>query len=438
MHHEFAGMIDELVRGLSRIVALAGILATTECLAQRNTPPKISDIPDQTIPAGSSTGAIKFTVDDLETPATQLRLTADSSNSKLVPLSGISFGGSGNNRTVTVTPASGLTGQSQITVTVFDTGQLTASDTFLVTVTPPNTPPTISDIPDQKIDEDGTTGPIDFIISDKETPADQLSLTPSSDNTTLVPLSNISFGGAGNKRTVTVKPAPDQFGSALVVVTVSDGTDTAVDRFVVTVSPVNDPPVISAIPDQTIDEDTSTGPIPFTVTDIDSGFTAPIPVTATADNKALVPDSAIVLGGTPNGRTITITPTPNENGNAVITISASDGQATTTKSFLLTVRPVNDPPTIDRLVSLTINEDDPPQTITLTGITSGQGNEIQTLIVTAISSDPAIIPNPTVNYTSPNTTGSLTFAPAPNANGKTSITVTVNEGGNCNNTHNVR
>jgi formylglycine-generating enzyme required for sulfatase activity len=52
-----------------------------------------------------------------------------------VPNSGIVFGGSGANRTVTVTPALGQTGTTTITVTVSD-GSLSRSYTFLVTVRP--------------------------------------------------------------------------------------------------------------------------------------------------------------------------------------------------------------------------------------------------------------------------------------------------------------
>ena len=48
------------------------------------------------------------------------------------------------------------------------------------------------------------------------------------------------------------------------------------------------------------------------------------------------------------------------------------------------------------------------QTINLTGIAAG-GSETQTLTVTATSSNPALIPNPTVTYTSPNATGSLSY-----------------------------
>ena len=68
----------------------------------------------------------------------------------------------------------------------------------------------------------------------------------------------------------------------------------------------------------------------------------------------------------------------------------------------------------------------------MTGITSGAPNEAQPLSIAAVSSNPALIPNPTVNYTSPNAAGSLSFAPVANGNGTAIITVTVNDGSTSN------
>jgi hypothetical protein len=94
----------------------------------------------------------------------------------------------------------------------------------------------------------------------------------------------------------------------------------------------------------------------------------------------------------------------------------------------------NQPPTLNAINDLTITENAGLQTVSLSDITSGATTENQTLIVTAASSDTSLIPNPTVNYTSPNTTGSLRFQPVHNANGTAVITVTVNDGQAQNNT----
>jgi formylglycine-generating enzyme required for sulfatase activity len=100
---------------------------------QANTAPTISDIAAQSITVSSNTGALAFTIGDAQTAASSLTLSGSSSNTTLVPNASIVFGGSGANRTVTMTPASAQSGTATITVTVSD-GSLTASDTFVLTV----------------------------------------------------------------------------------------------------------------------------------------------------------------------------------------------------------------------------------------------------------------------------------------------------------------
>ncbi len=108
-----------------------------------NTAPTISDITNKTTAQNTSTGAIAFTVGDTETAAASLNVTRSSSNTTLVPNANIVLGGSGANRTVTITPAAGQSGTATITLTVTDGGSATASDTFVLTVTPDTTPPTV-------------------------------------------------------------------------------------------------------------------------------------------------------------------------------------------------------------------------------------------------------------------------------------------------------
>ena len=73
-------------------------------------------------------------------------MTASSSNTTLVPTANIVFGGTGANRTVTITPAANQTGTATITLTVTDGTAATATDTFVLTVTAVNDLPTISDV----------------------------------------------------------------------------------------------------------------------------------------------------------------------------------------------------------------------------------------------------------------------------------------------------
>jgi hypothetical protein len=98
-----------------------------------NDAPAITTISDQSILPNSSTAPLPFTILDAETSAASLTLGKDSTNQTLVPLNNIVFGGSGSNRTVTVTPASGQTGESIITLSVSD-GMITTPMTFLLRV----------------------------------------------------------------------------------------------------------------------------------------------------------------------------------------------------------------------------------------------------------------------------------------------------------------
>jgi len=206
-----------------------------------NNPPTISNIADQGTGEDTPTSAIQFTVGDAETAAGSLVLSRDSSNPALVPVNNIVFAGSGANRTVTITPAPDQSGTATLTVSVGD-GTFTISDTFVLTVNAVNDAPTLADIPDQSIPENGSTGPVSFTIGDIDTAVGSLSLSKASSNPTLVPLSGVVFGGSGSSRTVTVVPASGQTGSATVTVSVSDGSLTNSDSFVVTVTHVNVPP----------------------------------------------------------------------------------------------------------------------------------------------------------------------------------------------------
>jgi hypothetical protein len=112
-----------------------------------------------------------------------------------------------------------------------------SGDAFPRTFVVLNTPPSISAIADRSIPENSSTPAIPFAIGDAETAAASLIVSASSSNTTLVPNANIVFGGAGANHTLTVTPAADRRGSAMITVRVSDGIATSSTNFVLTVTP---------------------------------------------------------------------------------------------------------------------------------------------------------------------------------------------------------
>jgi surface-anchored protein len=96
--------------------------------------PTISDIANQFVTENTTSGAIAFTVGDVETAAGDLVVTATSSATNIVPNANLVLGGSGANRTLTITPAVNRVGSTMITVTVTDAGGLQSSDSFVLTI----------------------------------------------------------------------------------------------------------------------------------------------------------------------------------------------------------------------------------------------------------------------------------------------------------------
>jgi VCBS repeat-containing protein len=131
-----------------------------------NDPPTISDIANQETDEDVSTGAINFTVGDVETAAGSLQVSGSSSNTTLVPNDNIVFGGTGADRTVTITPADNEFGTATITVTVTDADGSTASDTFTLTVNSVNDDPVITSVTNNGPVNEGSPATITVTAND--------------------------------------------------------------------------------------------------------------------------------------------------------------------------------------------------------------------------------------------------------------------------------
>jgi hypothetical protein len=86
-----------------------------------------------------NTGAsipVAFSIAGLDTTASDFTLTAGSSAAEIVAPAAIQFGGSGATRTITLTPAAGVSGMTTITITASQGGQTIVVRTFEVTVLP--------------------------------------------------------------------------------------------------------------------------------------------------------------------------------------------------------------------------------------------------------------------------------------------------------------
>jgi uncharacterized repeat protein (TIGR02543 family) len=305
-----------------------------------------------------------------------------------------------------------------------------------------NVPPTLAAISNVTINEDAAAQTVNLsgIGTGSANETQTLTVTAASSNPSLIPNPTVSYASPSATGSLSFTPVAEANGTATITVTVNDGhavSNTFSRTFTVTVNAVNDTPTLNALADLAISEDSAAQTV--AVSGIGTGSaneTQTLTVTAVSSNPGLIPNPAVSYASPSATGSLSFTPVANANGTATITVTVNDGQAannTVTRTFVVTINPVNDTPTLGAVADLTLNEDASAQTVSLSGIGTGAANESQTLTVTATSSNPGLIPSPTVSYTSPSATGSLSFTPTANSNGTATVTVTVNDGQASNN-----
>lgn len=151
--------------------------------------------------------------------------------------------------------------------------------------------------------------------------------------------------------------------------------------------------------------------------------TGQIPVTASADNPNLI-GPITVAGGK-----LSFTPPIIGGSTATSTITVRFAGGLITRTFRYTVETVDDPPTLDPIADQTLrmNVTDPLE-LSLTGIGAGPGDK-QELRLLASSSDRSVLPDPVVEYVTPNTTAKLRLKPLPGQSVDVQVTVTVRDAG---------
>jgi hypothetical protein len=113
------------------------------------------------------------------------------------------------------------------------------------------------------------------------------------------------------------------------------------------------------------------------------------------------------------------------NGNPV----PLGGFALISGNATILAAPPNQAPLLATIADPTaILEDADLQSVNLTGIAAGTG-EMQALTITVVSSNPGLIPNPSVSYTSPGSAAALSYKPVANRSGTSLITVTIKDNG---------
>lgn len=306
-----------------------------------------------------------------------------------------------------------------------------------------NFAPTIDSVDDQFITENDPeqllllTG-----LSDGNLACDQLlTIKTESSNIDLIPdpvIVKISSDTAYLKFT----PAADQRGTTTITLMISDdggmqfgGIDSTLISFQIHVLPEGggNLPSLDPIDDIMVLEDAAETSITLTgVSDGDGGFDLDTLIASSSD-ASLIPDPMITYTEGEDNAQLSFTPVAGLSGNAVITVNILDNDGlTTTREFGISVTPVNDPPTIDAVSDVVIDQDAGEQSIVLTGISDGDDGQ-QVLTLTAECDNETLISEYDITYVQGESSAEFTYQSNAGQYGEASIVVTLNDDGGTDN-----
>jgi VCBS repeat-containing protein len=234
----------------------------------------------------------------------------------------------------TYTPALDFNGTDTFTYSVTDLEGASASGTVTVTVTAVNDAPVVGLVADQTVAEDGSiTVDISGAVSDVDDAFASLTVAGAAGNGT------VTYSSPN----ITYTPDADYNGADAVTFTVTDASGaSATGGFLVTVTPVNDAPVVGAIADQAItDDQDALATVVATDADLDPLTYTLSPAT---DNASVDANGNFVFS--PAGWVQPVdafgnatAPGSYQFGDFPFTISVGDGTTTTDVSFTISVTP---------------------------------------------------------------------------------------------------
>jgi subtilisin-like proprotein convertase family protein len=296
-----------------------------------NQPPSLAGLANVATAANAPL-TIHFTANDVDTAAGALTVTSTSSNPGLGALALTS---SGNAQTLKFTP-SGTTGATVVTVAVSD-GQLSATNTFSINVTPA-VPPVFAEIADTNTIANVPLS-IALSVTGSATAITNLTFTGAGTNAVLV--RNVTFAYNGTTEVATINLVTNKIGIDYITITVSDGVTNASQGFVIEVQ-APEPVQFGAIADQN-----TTANKPVTVS---LNITSPVvpisalALTGTSSNPALVSGVTFSNDGVKVAATVNLV--KDQSGTAVVSIVVNDGFTYVTNSFDLTVASAPVAPTL--------------------------------------------------------------------------------------------
>ena len=303
-----------------------------------NDPPTISPLPNLVIDENSFSPVIPFTLADVDSPVSDLRLSASTSNPSLIGHDGIVISGINANRAMVIRPRPNQFGTASIQLVVTDSDGASSTNVFTVTVNPVNDPPNIDPIPSFSINEGSgpLTVPLTGINSGASNELQSLVVTAASSRPEIVPVPQVNYVSPNTVGSLLIAALPNTSGVAVITVSVSDGQATTSQSFTLSVQAINEPPVITSLPDMAVLRLPTPLRLPFNVQDPDTPADRLV-LAAYSSDSFLLPAANLVLSGTGSQRTLTLYPVLGRTGLATVTILASDGNTASSTSFYILV-----------------------------------------------------------------------------------------------------
>lgn len=349
---------------------------------------------------------------------------------------------------LTFTPASNAFGKATATVTARDDGGTadggadTTSATFTITLDPVNDAPSF--VAGGDVTALANSGPqsLPWASGISAGPPNEAGQTVSFTATASDPLL-FAVGGepfVASDGTLSFTPALAASGTTTVSVTAHDDGGTAngganssgTASFTITVTAVNQAPSFMSGGNVTSDEDAGPQTLQW-ATAISAGPNEPsqtVTFSTSTTNPSLFAAAPAI---SPSG-VLTYTTAPDANGAATVTVTAQDdggtangGVDTATASFQISITPVNDAPFFTDAGDQSVLEDGGAQSLPwVTSLSSGPADESGQQVFFSIASTNSglFLVKPQISPI-----GVLTYTPAVNASGSSTVTVTAQDDG---------
>ncbi len=325
-----------------------------------------ADFPDSGTTFTDTAYTHGFTITDADAgDIDRLTFSASSTNINLVPAANVVVTGTGTSRTLTITPAANLSGEADVTLTASDGTK--SADAMLhlvvskvinmgtnlvengnatsgyaswqgstVNITPTGNGFSMVS-PDIGMYQNIDISKFSTLIDGGETEFTLSATFPNTYGRVRAQFySNIActtpvgsaFDVNGSTTSIQRKIPSGAMGVTVTFTNTSGGYNTVVIRNI-SLQILNNFPKVAAIAAQTTRQAELTVPVHMYYT------TTSATLTAASSDQTVVPNSGIAVSGTGYDRSITFTPL--KDGSTTITVTANDGSATATQSFLVTV-----------------------------------------------------------------------------------------------------